>query len=195
MPRRARAACARRSGARAARARTPTSRALRGIDCDIVRRRHSRPRVAARCDEGMRRGLSCRRGLSAVGARPCADVRDQRRGHAQRACRGARARASRASFIPAPSARSEFRTARRAAKILPSSSTTMVGPYKRSKFLAEQACAEEAARAGVPVVIVNPSTPIGPLDYKPTPTGRIIVDFLNRQDAGLSRHRAQPRRR
>ena len=56
----------------------------------------------------------------------------------------------------------------------------MVGPYKRSKFLAEQ----EALRAvseGVPIVIVNPSTPIGPGDFKPTPTGRIIADFLNRK--------------
>src|SRR3984893_8322672 len=66
----------------------------------------------------------------------------------------------------------------------------MVGPYKRSKFLAERV-AEEAARAGAPVVIVNPSTPVGPLDYKPTPTGRMIVDFLNRRmpaylDTGLN---------
>lgn len=56
----------------------------------------------------------------------------------------------------------------------------MIGPYKRSKFLAEQ-LALEAARSGMPVVIVNPSTPIGTLDYKPTPTGRIIVEFLNRR--------------
>jgi dihydroflavonol-4-reductase len=56
----------------------------------------------------------------------------------------------------------------------------MIGPYKRSKFLAEQ-LAREAARDGLPVVIVNPSTPIGALDYKPTPTGRIIVEFLNRR--------------
>src|SRR5216684_6940594 len=56
----------------------------------------------------------------------------------------------------------------------------MVGPYKRSKFLAEQE-ALRAARDGVPIVIVNPSTPIGPLDFKPTPTGRIIADFLNRR--------------
>jgi dihydroflavonol-4-reductase len=66
----------------------------------------------------------------------------------------------------------------------------MVGPYKRSKFLAEQA-ALGAAREGLPVVIVNPSTPIGALDYKPTPTGRVIVDFLNRRmpaylDTGLN---------
>src|SRR5580693_5197913 len=53
----------------------------------------------------------------------------------------------------------------------------MIGHYKRSKFLAEQV-AVEAARGGVPVVIVNPTAPVGPGDWKPTPTGRIILDFL-----------------
>jgi dihydroflavonol-4-reductase len=53
----------------------------------------------------------------------------------------------------------------------------MVGAYKRSKFLAEQVALEHA-RAGLPVVIVNPSAPVGPWDVKPTPTGRMIVDFL-----------------
>jgi dihydroflavonol-4-reductase len=53
----------------------------------------------------------------------------------------------------------------------------MIGHYKRSKFLAEQV-AVEAARAGGPVVIVNPTAPVGPGDWKPTPTGRIILDFL-----------------
>src|SRR6185436_18425999 len=53
----------------------------------------------------------------------------------------------------------------------------MVGHYKRSKFLAEEEVREWAAR-GLPVVIVNPSTPVGELDIKPTPTGKIIVDFL-----------------
>lgn len=53
----------------------------------------------------------------------------------------------------------------------------MVGDYKRSKFLAEEvAC--DFARRGLPVVIVNPSTPVGPGDIKPTPTGQMIVDFL-----------------
>jgi dihydroflavonol-4-reductase len=51
----------------------------------------------------------------------------------------------------------------------------MIGHYKRSKFLAESwVC--EAARAGAPIVIVNPSTPIGPGDVKPTPTGRLVLD-------------------
>ena len=53
----------------------------------------------------------------------------------------------------------------------------MIGHYKRSKFLAEQKVREWAAR-GLPVVIVNPSTPVGEMDIKPTPTGKIIVDFL-----------------
>jgi len=55
----------------------------------------------------------------------------------------------------------------------------MVGEYKKSKFLAEQA-AEEFLPRGLPLVIVNPSTPVGVLDIKPTPTGKIIVDLLNR---------------
>ncbi len=66
----------------------------------------------------------------------------------------------------------------------------MIGDYKRSKWLAEQE-AKRAAAAGLPVVIVNPTTPVGPGDAKPTPTGRIIVDFLNGRmpayvDAGLN---------
>jgi len=54
----------------------------------------------------------------------------------------------------------------------------MIGHYKRSKFEAEQS-ALRAAKTGLPVVIVNPTTPVGPGDWKPTPTGKIIVDFLN----------------
>jgi len=66
----------------------------------------------------------------------------------------------------------------------------MIGHYKRSKFMAEQVVLE-AGRSGANVVLVNPTTPIGEQDIKPTPTGRIIVDFLNRQfpayvDTGLN---------
>jgi dihydroflavonol-4-reductase len=66
----------------------------------------------------------------------------------------------------------------------------MVGHYKRSKFLAEQV-AIEAARAGQSVLSLNPTTPIGAADSKPTPTGRIVVDFLNKKfpaymDTGLN---------
>lgn len=53
----------------------------------------------------------------------------------------------------------------------------MIGHYKRSKWLAEQE-ALRAAAEGLPVVIVNPTAPIGPWDWKPTPTGRIILDFV-----------------
>jgi dihydroflavonol-4-reductase len=58
-----------------------------------------------------------------------------------------------------------------------SSVDEMIGHYKKSKFLAEQV-AVDAAKAGAPVVIVNPTAPVGPGDWKPTPTGRIILDFL-----------------
>lgn len=54
----------------------------------------------------------------------------------------------------------------------------VIGPYKRSKLLAERVV-EDWANRGLPVVIVSPSTPVGEGDAKPTPTGRIIVDFLN----------------
>jgi dihydroflavonol-4-reductase len=53
----------------------------------------------------------------------------------------------------------------------------MIGHYKRSKFMAEQV-AREFAASGLPVVIVNPTTPVGPGDIKPTPTGRIILEFI-----------------
>jgi dihydroflavonol-4-reductase len=72
----------------------------------------------------------------------------------------------------------------------PVSLANMIGHYKRSKYLAEQE-AVAAARAGQQVIILNPTTPIGPGDIKPTPTGRIIVDFLKRKfpaymDTGLN---------
>ena len=59
----------------------------------------------------------------------------------------------------------------------PVSLAEMIGHYKRSKFMAEQV-ALEAGRAWQDVVVVNPSTPVGEMDIKPTPTGRIVVDFL-----------------
>lgn len=66
----------------------------------------------------------------------------------------------------------------------------MIGPYKRSKFMAEQ-IAIAAGRSGMDVVVVNPTTPIGERDIKPTPTGRIVVDFLKKKfpayvDTGLN---------
>lgn len=60
----------------------------------------------------------------------------------------------------------------------PVSLDQMAGDYKRSKFMAEQV-ALEFARGGFPVVIVNPTAPMGDHDFKPTPTGQIILDFLN----------------
>jgi dihydroflavonol-4-reductase len=72
----------------------------------------------------------------------------------------------------------------------PVSLADMIGHYKRSKFLGEQE-AIVAARAGQHVMILNPTTPIGSSDAKPTPTGQIVVDFLNKKfpayvDTGLN---------
>ena len=62
----------------------------------------------------------------------------------------------------------------------PVSLADMIGHYKRSKFMAEQ-LALEAGRSGLQVVTVNPTTPVGEQDVKPTPTGRIVLDFLKRK--------------
>lgn len=72
----------------------------------------------------------------------------------------------------------------------PASLKDMAGHYKRSKWLAEQVALEKA-RAGLPVVIVNPTAPVGDHDWKPTPTGKIILDFLRNKlpafvDTGLN---------
>jgi dihydroflavonol-4-reductase len=72
----------------------------------------------------------------------------------------------------------------------PVSIANMIGPYKRSKFMAEE-LAMSAGRDGMDVVVVNPTTPVGEQDIKPTPTGRIIVDFLKKKfpayvDTGLN---------
>ena len=60
----------------------------------------------------------------------------------------------------------------------PVSLDDMIGPYKRSKYLAEETVKKLIESRNLPVVIVNPSTPLGPRDIKPTPTGRIIIDAL-----------------
>jgi dihydroflavonol-4-reductase len=72
----------------------------------------------------------------------------------------------------------------------PVSLDKMIGHYKRSKFMAEQV-ALEAGKSGMDVVVVNPTTPVGEKDIKPTPTGRIVVDFLKKRfpayvDTGLN---------
>ena len=72
----------------------------------------------------------------------------------------------------------------------PVSLTDMIGHYKRSKFMAEE-IAIKAGQSGMDVVVVNPSTPVGEQDIKPTPTGRIVVDFLKKKfpayvDTGLN---------
>jgi len=67
----------------------------------------------------------------------------------------------------------------------PSSVDDMIGPYKQSKFLAEEVVRALARERGLPVVIVNPSTPVGPGDVKPTPTGRLVVEAARGQMPGF----------
>lgn len=57
-----------------------------------------------------------------------------------------------------------------------SSAEDMIGPYKRSKFAAEEVIRRLVAESGLPAVVVNPSTPVGPRDVKPTPTGRLMIE-------------------
>ncbi len=67
----------------------------------------------------------------------------------------------------------------------PSAFADMIGPYKQSKFRAEEAVRRLVAERGLPAVIVNPSTPVGPRDIKPTPTGRLIVEAASGKMPGF----------
>ncbi len=82
------------------------------------------------------------------------------------------------------------RDGRPADETTPGRYRSLVGHYKRSKYLAEREVLQ-FVEEGLPVVLVHPSTPVGPADHKPTPTGQIIVDYLNRRmpaylDTGLN---------
>ena len=106
---------------------------------------------------------------------------------ARRACRRIVYTSSVATIgIPADGSPGEERT--------PVALSDMIGHYKRSKYLAEEV-AREAARAGLSVVIVNPSTPVGPGDIKPTPTGQLVLDAARGQNARLCRYGTQHRAR
>ena len=99
-------------------------------------------------------------------------------------------------FIPARSAASACRK-KWTENLRPTDETEhvsdeqMTNDYKRSKFRAEGVAFELFRKKGLPIVIVNPTAPVGPRDVKPTPTGQLIVDFLNRKlpaylDTGLN---------
>ena len=107
-----------------------------------------------------------------------------------------KARVASASFTPAPSVASALPKQPWTGPLVPAdelepvSEAQLTNHYKRSKWQAE-CVAVNLAHKGLPVIIVNPSAPVGPRDVKPTPTGQIIVDFLNRKmpayiDTGLN---------
>ena len=150
--------------------------ALDGLEVEIARGDLRGYDSIERAMRGCRGALPPCRRLPAVADRSSADVRRQRRGHAQCDARGRGTGVERVVYTSTVGTLG-IPHDRPGREDTPSSLAAMTGHYKRSKFMAEQA-ALEAARRGVPVVIVNPSTPIGALDFKPTPTGRIVVDFL-----------------
>ena len=154
-------------------------RNLEDLDIDLVEGDLTDAASLQRAVKGLQPPVPRRRGLPPVDTRPGAHVPDQRGRDPGPCCARPRTRASAGWSIPAawrPLGINRDRSP--ADETTPVRLADMVGHYKRSKFLAEQAARELAQEQGLPVVIVNPSTPIGPRDVKPTPTGRIIVDAL-----------------
>ncbi len=145
--------------------------------------------VAAR-RRGLRGRLPLRRRLPALAREPDEIYRHNVDGTRNVLRAAAEADVRRVVYTSSVGALGIERDGQAANEATPVSLDDMVGHYKRSKFLAERE-AEAWARRGLPVVIVNPSTPVGELDVKPTPTGQIIVDFLERRmpayvDTGLN---------
>ena len=162
--------------ARAPGRRPPRARGLRGGDRRGRSARCRRP--SARAVAGVRHVYHVAADYRLWAPDLAGALPRQRRRHPARAGRGGARRARSASSTPPRWARSASpRTAPRATRRRRCPSPTWSGAYKASKFLAERVAREIAAR-GAPVVIVNPSAPIGPWDVKPTPTGQMIVDFL-----------------
>ena len=168
---------------------------LEGIAGDTVRRRSCaapNPSAGAR---RLRRRRARRRRLSPLDSRSCSHVPRQRRRHARAAAHGPRSRrpARRLHLVRRHHAlpHRRHRHQRRHAGL---ASTTWSATTSAPSFSPSRR-PSQPRKSGQQVIILNPTTPIGPNDAKPTPTGRIFVDFLNRQISGLHGHRPQPRRR
>ena len=134
------------------------------------------PESLARAVEGCGSCFTSRR-ITAVDPRSGGDVpvergRDAQSADSRATRRSGAGRLHQYGGLYRDSRRTESETNRRRSGI-----EDMTGPYKRSKFLAEQVALEFAA-GGFPVVIVNPTAPVGDHDFKPTPTGKIVVDFV-----------------
>ena len=165
---------------------------LDGLDVEIVAGDLTDPASLARAMAGVDDALPRGRRLPALGAGPAGALPRQRRRHREHPARRPPRPASRGSSTRARSPRSGL-----TADGSPGDETTpvvrerIIGHYKKSKYDAEQVAAGVGRAGACPVVIVNPSTPIGERDIKPTPTGQMIVDFLNRRmpayvDTGLN---------
>ena len=147
-------------------------RARFGVRC----RRPARHGLRAASDERHPLRLSCRGRLSPLGARSRRDLCRECRRHAQSDAGGAaRRRRARGLYQQRRDARLAYAGAS-GDETIPLSEAEGIGTYKRSKIAAERLVEAMVARDRLPAVIVNPSTPIGPRDVRPTPTGRIIVE-------------------
>ena len=155
-------------------------------------RRPDRPRLAGARRRRLPLRRPRRRRLSLLGAGPRRDAARQRRRHRRDDARrpAGRRRAHRALQL-GRRARATPPTARPADETTPVDEAGMVGTYKRSKYLAEQAVLDLVRTEGLPAVVVNPAAPVGPRDIKPTPTGKMIVDAANGRMPGLSRYRPE----
>ena len=135
-------------------------------------RRPPRPGRAAPRDGRRRRGLPSRRALQLRPRRRRSDGAHQRRGHARRD-RGGR-RAPRRAHVLVRDVRARRRPARDRGGRARARGNCAI-PYKRTKIAGERIALEAAAR-GADVVVVNPTTPVGPGDLRPTPTGKMVAD-------------------
>ena len=150
-------------------------RNLLGLDVEVAEGDLTDP-SSLRRRRGLRGGVPCRGRLSPLGRRSAADVRANVDGSVNVLEAAAAAGAARMVYTSSVAVLGINRDRTPADEDTPVTVEDMVGHYKRSKFLAEQAVRRRAQELGFPVVTVNPSTPIGPRDIKPTPTGRILLD-------------------
>ena len=143
-----------------------------------------------RAVRGCRAGVPRRRRLPVLGARPAGALRQQRRGTASlmEACLAEGVeRVVHTSTVGTSASPRSPRRATRGPRSRPASSRATTNA-RRSRPRRRR-CRTSAR--GLPVVVVNPSAPVGPWDVKPTPTGKILVDFARGQNAGRGGHRAQ----
>jgi dihydroflavonol-4-reductase len=150
-------------------------RNLEGIDVETVTGDLDRPETLAPALKGCTALFHVAADYRLWIPNPSAMYRTNVAGSAALIHAAAKAGVSRAVYTSSVAVLGIDKSGKPADETTPVTLADMIGHYKRSKYLAEEAVFEAARETGLPVVAVNPSTPIGPRDVKPTPTGRTIV--------------------